>query len=785
MSLMDDLYGWGDWRMMPNQTSLWDLMQRRPDPGMSHQPFDPGLVQDINQAVAAPGRALAQGWDEMMQAPGQYWEEALRRDLGRFDAEMDRFRTGEGPSEEFIAGMLDAATPFGAVGSVVRKTANMVLSPDGPISKQQAHSAVRDRLVQNLEREGGRATGASGVTESAPWQARPYDPATVGAYSDSLRGLVKREYDLSPDLASGLNEAGQATPRFIELKDTPQGRKYFKDSIEAGKTRMGDIGAAVDVKDSYAGTRMFVTESGQSGFAVTPDGDVVSVFRTGDDPRGIAPQMVSLATQEGGRKLDAFDTALPRIYNEAGYEDVARTGFNREYSPPGWNYEKMGEPDVAAMVFRPGEITPYQRGLTETKVPEYDQIIGAQQGQIWTPELTPGVMDQLQSLSARGPKAGTRTTVKSPTGKNYPGIYKPQEQLIEEGARMVAPENPLMREMFGVNRQDLDDLTRQHQAQMARENVEIPTWQTTDRGAQHVYNIMTPSNVQRLQDTLALGAADPRFAGSYGWYWNEPLKQRYQQLWGPEEGARRFDQFMQHGSVMSAGAPVPLEIRRASMMDMLANEGREGDFLAGNLTSGENLMKTFPGMFDDLQHAGGYGHIYHRTAHVPGLQRMSDTGRFFDEAKAMEAPKTPNYYYSKTGENIMWPTADAHFVRGTGLADVRSGKDTGGSINKGETGRVREFFRNEVANPLGMEGSPAQALMWNVLAPQTGVKTQVGKPYLELMTDAAEREAKRRGITPQQALDEFILGRGRLGMSVPGAVVGGGLYGLLDEESYV
>ena len=436
------------------------------------------------------------------------------------------------------------------------------------------------------------------------------------------------------------------------------------------------------------------------------------------------------------------------------------------------------------MVFRPEGARAYDPAASRT-VPEYDEILAAQNPEIWTPELTPGVMNQLTEVAERGPRTGGRTTVRNPTGKSFPGIYQDPATQVAQGAEMIAPENPLMRDLFGVTRQDLDDLTRQYQGQMAAQNVDIPVWQTTPRGAPHVQNVMTPGNVQRMQDTLALGAADPRFASSYGWYWNEPLRQKYIEEWGPEEGARRFDQFMQQSSVMSAGSPVPLEIRRASLLNMLENEGRGGEFLSGNLTSGENLMQAFPDIFRDTAEAGGYGHIYHRTAHAPALQRLQETGQFFDEESMVKAAKTPNYFYSKTGENIMYPTADAHFVRGTGLADVRTGKETGGSIGHTEAGRMREFFREDVAQPLGMEGSPAQALMWNVLAPQTGVKTQVGKPYLELMTDAAEREAARLGITPQEVLDMFIRGQGKLGMAIPGAVMGGGLMGLLEQEEYV
>jgi hypothetical protein len=118
---------------------------------------------------------------------------------------------------------------------------------------------------------------------------------------------------------------------------------------------------------------------------------------------------------------------------------------------------------------------------------------------------------------------------------------------------------------------------------------------------------------------------------------------------------------------------------------------------------------------------------------------------------------------------LAYPTADAHFVRGIGLSDVRpAAKGSEGSIQGTEAPAIREWFRSKIANPVGLEGSPGQALLWNVLGPQTGVKTKIGKPYLELMIDGAMREVARQGKTinkrnVQEAIDNFIMRKGLLG----------------------
>ena len=59
-----------------------------------------------------------------------------------------------------------------------------------------------------------------------------------------------------------------------------------------------------------------------------------------------------LAVQLGGRRLDAFDTVLPKLYSDTGFRAVARLPFADEHAPPGWNYKTFGacnggRPDVA------------------------------------------------------------------------------------------------------------------------------------------------------------------------------------------------------------------------------------------------------------------------------------------------------------------------------------------------------------------------------------------------------------------------------------------------------
>lgn len=97
----------------------------------------------------------------------------------------------------------------------------------------------------------------------------------------------------------------------------------------------------------YANDALFLSKDGNTGVAVTPDGDIVSVFK---NPQGKAKKAVHsillTALENGGVKLDNFDGALSDMYWNHGFVPVARTAFDPEFAPTDWNYERDGQPDI-------------------------------------------------------------------------------------------------------------------------------------------------------------------------------------------------------------------------------------------------------------------------------------------------------------------------------------------------------------------------------------------------------------------------------------------------------
>jgi DNA topoisomerase IB len=182
-----------------------------------------------------------------------------------------------------------------------------------------------------------------------------------------------------------LNARGFPAPDYLELQGA-NAAKAFREQITAAKAASA-TGAAVYVypTEDYANMRLFLTDDGNAGFAVKPDGDIVSLFNKPGGLKGITFSALNLAVQAGGRKLDAFDTVLPKLYSEAGFTVRSRLKWDESQAPAGWNKTGIlgkfnnGEPDVVFMTFDPDRKSrPYQKGEGRL-VATYDEAVALQE----------------------------------------------------------------------------------------------------------------------------------------------------------------------------------------------------------------------------------------------------------------------------------------------------------------------------------------------------------------------------------------------------------------------
>jgi len=169
--------------------------------------------------------------------------------------------------------------------------------------------------------------------------------------------------------------------------DPPTGGAGFSAAISDAAARH-KFGAAVEVKqpEFYLDpkTKLFLDPDQSAGLAITPDRDLVSVFKKPESQANIRDILAEASPYAS--TLDAFDVGgfLPNLYAENGFRPVARVPWNAEYAPPNWPKE-MGEPDVVLMVRDPDNVLKLpdaDYNQMRDQVPlynDYDAALAAQQ----------------------------------------------------------------------------------------------------------------------------------------------------------------------------------------------------------------------------------------------------------------------------------------------------------------------------------------------------------------------------------------------------------------------
>ncbi len=243
-----------------------------------------------------------------------------------------------------------------------------------------AAGGINDRGPQAQNALVGRDGAAGRVGEGGGGSDAGGAPAS-GRSAYQARSITPSEALVNPTAVRAFEPVrsieGASTPVYHELDAGQGGAEAFHQAVDAARQAHPE-GAAVTLHapDDYAGMRLFTTPNRDAGFALNGD-DIVSVFKHPDAPhRGVTQSMLDVATSQGGRRLDAFDPVLPRIYAKSGFRAVARLPWNDDYAPPGWN-PKNGRPDVVFMAHDPAQAGHYSASHGP-QVADYDQGVQAQ-----------------------------------------------------------------------------------------------------------------------------------------------------------------------------------------------------------------------------------------------------------------------------------------------------------------------------------------------------------------------------------------------------------------------
>ena len=110
-------------------------------------------------------------------------------------------------------------------------------------------------------------------------------------------------------------------------------------------------------------------------------------------------------------------------------------------------------------------------------------------------------------------------TVDNPQRIAYPGVYERPDIMAAKAAARVAPEDPALKQIFGVTRDDLYQMSKGRQG-TASPDIMLGKGRTPDT----VDAIMNQRNAQRLVDALGEAERYPALTkGMDAWYTMDPL----------------------------------------------------------------------------------------------------------------------------------------------------------------------------------------------------------------------------------------------------------------------
>ena len=291
------------------------------------------LVKDI---IADPALADLNLTEQDAQAILWFREQTLQNDLG-VPTYPETFSEGVGKVNE--------QEGFGIRASDEDKVAieQGTVSPEGFRGISARQRTVRDnRRLQQLNNPEGDAKTSG-----------PYQEGSAG--DAGLSGGIT----FSPNLGilERYNKAGLNIPVVNKVDPATSAKAYSDDMTTAMANHPLGPQVTIQNPENLQDAKLYRTEFG-GGFAIKPDGDVIGVFQGANAPPKTIYATLQLAIQQGGKKLDAFNTMLPDIYETVGFKPVSKIAWDDTQAPDGWSKEKFakynnGEPDLVFFVYDP------------------------------------------------------------------------------------------------------------------------------------------------------------------------------------------------------------------------------------------------------------------------------------------------------------------------------------------------------------------------------------------------------------------------------------------------
>jgi hypothetical protein len=292
---------------------------------------------------------------------------AARAELAKAKTELDKDNTSK------------AYDILNSIKSIFATAKNIIVESNRTLSKYEGISQIfpRTELQQGDvvldtgaakesvygRNESNKAYGGRGFKQRTDLTANETNRTILGRSV-----IVKAVFDTSKSIKDRILEInnGKATVDDSYLEITGS-NEAFHALISKGRSNQGPSGQSVLIrpKDAYKDMRLFISEDGTSGFALTKDNRLISVWNDAKNgkPKRL-PQIMYLAIQEGASKLECFDIGLVQLYQDFGFRPVGRFLFREFKTPTPWvdeygnkqsGWEYAGEPDIVYMVYDGGD----------------------------------------------------------------------------------------------------------------------------------------------------------------------------------------------------------------------------------------------------------------------------------------------------------------------------------------------------------------------------------------------------------------------------------------------
>jgi hypothetical protein len=283
--------------------------------------------------------------------------------------------------------------------------------------------------------------------------------------------------------------------------------------------------------------------------------------------------------------------------------------------------------------------------------------------------------------------------------------------------------------------------------------------------------------------------------GAQDWYNMEPLRLKFAEQYGPEEGTQRFNRYLDYVAGSSPRSSVPENLRNASYyysLDVNDLPLEEPRVIPGAGRGGADKKVKNP---------EPYGHI------AQDLHRMNFEKIRSGQGLDFKANPKPLGFAEGLKGNMRPVAVDTHAFRLPSIlsedprflerryqsvpgAPIRNIQD---EVASGQTSMqtalgepafwsskpeeneylAMERFYQSLADEVGMAPGETQAAAWVGGGPMTGLRSSDTKSAMDLFKDVVTRTAVKKGMDPRDVLAQFMSGRGPLLSLGGGAALGG------------